>query len=56
MPFGMAGGEPGALGRNSVQRADGSVEVLGHIGKTDMQPGDVFIIETPGGGGFGPSI
>jgi 5-oxoprolinase (ATP-hydrolysing) len=52
-PFGMAGGEPGALGRNSVQRADGSVEVLGHIGKTDMQPGDVFIIETPGGGGFG---
>ncbi|MYM67411.1 5-oxoprolinase [Pseudoduganella sp. FT55W] len=55
-PFGMAGGEPGALGRNSVQRADGSVEVLGHIGKTDMQPGDVFIIETPGGGGFGSSI
>ncbi|MYM22293.1 5-oxoprolinase [Duganella sp. FT135W] len=52
-PFAMAGGEPGALGRNSVQRADGSVEVLGHIGKTDMQPGDVFIIETPGGGGFG---
>jgi 5-oxoprolinase (ATP-hydrolysing) len=55
-PFGMAGGEPGALGRNSVRRADGSVEVLGHIGKTDMQPGDVFIIETPGGGGYGPSI
>ncbi|MTV36150.1 hydantoinase B/oxoprolinase family protein [Duganella radicis] len=54
-PFGMAGGEPGALGRNSVQRADGRVEVLGHIGKTDMQPGDVFIIETPGGGGFGSS-
>jgi len=55
-PFGMAGGEPGALGRNSVQRADGRVEVLGHIGKTDMQAGDVFIIETPGGGGFGLSI
>ncbi|MBV7534607.1 hydantoinase B/oxoprolinase family protein [Duganella sp. sic0402] len=54
-PFGMAGGEPGALGRNSVQRADGSMEQLGHIGKTDMQPGDVFIIETPGGGGFGTS-
>ncbi len=54
-PFGMAGGAPGALGRNSVQRADGGVEELGHIGKTDMQPGDVFIIETPGGGGFGPA-
>ncbi|MYM83552.1 5-oxoprolinase [Duganella sp. FT50W] len=54
-PFGMAGGAPGALGRNSVQRADGTVEVLGHIGKTAMQPGDVFIIETPGGGGFGQS-
>nr|WP_315259376.1 hydantoinase B/oxoprolinase family protein [uncultured Duganella sp.] len=53
-PFGMAGGEQGALGRNSVQRADGAVEVLGHIGKTDMQAGDVFIIETPGGGGYGP--
>ncbi|MCE3264295.1 MAG: 5-oxoprolinase [Pseudoduganella sp.] len=52
-PFGMAGGAPGALGRNSVLRADGRVEQLGHIGKTDMQPGDVFVIETPGGGGFG---
>ncbi|NGZ84882.1 hydantoinase B/oxoprolinase family protein [Duganella aceris] len=53
-PFGMAGGAPGALGRNSVLRADGTVEQLGHIGKTDMQTGDVFIIETPGGGGYGP--
>jgi 5-oxoprolinase (ATP-hydrolysing) len=54
-PFGMAGGEPGALGRNAVLRADGSIEQLGHIGKTDMQPGDVFIVETPGGGGYGPA-
>ncbi|MRW91934.1 5-oxoprolinase [Duganella sp. FT80W] len=54
-PFGMAGGEPGALGRNSVQRADGRVDVLGHIGKTAMQPDDVFVIETPGGGGYGPA-
>jgi len=53
-PFGMAGGKPGALGRNTVRRADGRVEQLGHIGKTDMQAGDVFEIETPGGGGFGP--
>jgi len=52
-PFGMAGGAPGALGRNTVIRSDGRSEELGHIGKTDMQPGDVFVIETPGGGGFG---
>jgi 5-oxoprolinase (ATP-hydrolysing) len=49
----MAGGQPGQVGRNLVQRADGSIEQLGHIGKTDMAPGDVFIIETPGGGGYG---
>ena len=29
------------------------VETLGHIGSAEMQPGDVFVIETPGGGGFG---
>ncbi|MCA1246606.1 hydantoinase B/oxoprolinase family protein [Massilia sp. MS-15] len=52
-PFGMAGGEPGERGRNTVLRADGTVEILGHIGKVDMAPGDMFVIETPGGGGFG---
>ena len=52
-PFGMAGGEPGERGRNAVIRAGGTVETLGHIGKTDMGAGDVFVIETPGGGGFG---
>jgi 5-oxoprolinase (ATP-hydrolysing) len=52
-PFGMAGGEAGALGRNTVLRADGTSEELGHIGKTAMQPGDIFVIETPGGGGYG---
>jgi 5-oxoprolinase (ATP-hydrolysing) len=52
-PFGMAGGKPGARGRNLVVRADGRVEELGHIGKTDMEAGDVFVIETPGGGGYG---
>ena len=52
-PFGMAGGEPGAVGRNSVLRTDGSVEQLPHIAKTQMQTGDIFIVETPGGGGFG---
>jgi 5-oxoprolinase (ATP-hydrolysing) len=52
-PFGMAGGEPGARGANIVIRADGRVEQLGHIGKTDMEAGDVFVVETPGGGGYG---
>ncbi len=51
--FGMAGGEAGAPGINRIERADGRVEVLEHIGSADMQPGDVFVIETPGGGGYG---
>jgi 5-oxoprolinase (ATP-hydrolysing) len=52
--FGMAGGAPGALGINRVERADGSVELLAHIGSAEMAPGDVFVVETPGGGGYGP--
>jgi 5-oxoprolinase (ATP-hydrolysing) len=51
--FGLAGGEPGAVGVNRVERADGGVELLGHIGSALMQPGDAFVIETPGGGGYG---
>jgi 5-oxoprolinase (ATP-hydrolysing) len=52
--FGMAGGQAGQSGINRVVRADGTVEELGHIGQVQMQPGDVFEIHTPGGGGFGP--
>jgi 5-oxoprolinase (ATP-hydrolysing) len=52
-PFGMAGGGEGARGVNTVVRADGRIEQLGHIGKTDMGAGDMFVIETPGGGGYG---
>ena len=51
--FGMAGGEPGQVGRNLVVRASGQIETLDHIGQVEMQPGDVFEIHTPGGGGFG---
>jgi 5-oxoprolinase (ATP-hydrolysing) len=51
--FGLAGGQPGATGINRVVRNDGSVEELGHIGQVQMQPGDVFEIHTPGGGGYG---
>ncbi|VVD82512.1 5-oxoprolinase [Pandoraea communis] len=52
-PFGAQGGAVGALGANYVERADGSREALAHIGRTQMQPGDIFVVETPGGGGFG---
>ena len=51
--FGMAGGAAGAPGVNRVERADGSVLALDHIGSVEMAAGDVFVIETPGGGGFG---
>jgi 5-oxoprolinase (ATP-hydrolysing) len=51
--FGGAGGEAGAVGINRVERADGTVERLDHIGQVQMAPGDVFVIETPGGGGWG---
>jgi 5-oxoprolinase (ATP-hydrolysing) len=51
--FGTAGGQAGKVGVNRVLRAGGSVEVLAHIGQVDMQAGDVFEIQTPGGGGFG---
>jgi 5-oxoprolinase (ATP-hydrolysing) len=52
-PFGLAGGRTGALGRNQVQRADGTVEPLDSTAVVQMAPGDAFVIETPGGGGFG---
>jgi 5-oxoprolinase (ATP-hydrolysing) len=51
--FGTAGGQDGLVGVNRVLRAGGSVEVLAHIGQVEMQAGDVFEIQTPGGGGFG---
>jgi len=52
-PYGMAGGEPGKVGRNWVERADGSSLQLGGADKAELVPGDVFVIETPGGGGYG---
>lgn len=51
--FGMAGGGPGAPGENHIERADGRVERLGAIGQAEMGPDDVFVISTPGGGGYG---
>ena len=45
--------QPGQVGINRVVRADGRVEALDHIGSAEMEPGDIFEIHTPGGGGFG---
>jgi 5-oxoprolinase (ATP-hydrolysing) len=53
-PHGMAGGEPGEAGRNSVERADGRVSELGPFDQTEMAAGDLFVIESPGGGGYAP--
>jgi 5-oxoprolinase (ATP-hydrolysing) len=52
-PFGMAGGEPGALGENWVRRADGRLERLDGCAHTQVGPGDAVIIVTPTGGGYG---
>jgi len=53
VPFGLAGGGDGAPGVNRVERADGRVELLPATAATRMEPGDVFVVETPGGGGYG---
>ncbi len=50
----MAGGEPGALGHNRVERRNGEHDILGPADYTEIEAGDVFVIETPGGGGYGP--
>lgn len=63
-PFGLAGGEPGATGRNAIVRKNGAVssgsrdviEPIASKAEVQMQPGDVFVIETPGGGGFGATL
>jgi 5-oxoprolinase (ATP-hydrolysing) len=52
-PYGVNGGEPGALGRNRLIRRDGTVVELPGIIQLSVEAGDVLIIETPGGGGFG---
>jgi 5-oxoprolinase (ATP-hydrolysing) len=52
-PYGMDGGEPGALGHTWVERVDGSRTVLGSADTTDVGVGDVLVVTTPGGGGFG---
>ena len=52
-PYGLRGGAPGHVGRNAVERADGKIEELPGTAQVTVRPGDVFVIETPGGGGYG---
>jgi len=53
-PFGLQGGAPGAAGRQWVERADGSRLEMTGTDQAELRPGDAFVIETPGGGGYGP--
>lgn len=52
-PYGMAGGQPGALGSNRIERADGTVTPMAGNDVVDVSPGDVLVVETPGGGATG---
>jgi 5-oxoprolinase (ATP-hydrolysing) len=52
-PFGMSGGRPGGLGRNWIRRASGAVQELQGCESAEVASGDVIVIETPGGGGYG---
>ncbi|HMO20942.1 MAG TPA: hydantoinase B/oxoprolinase family protein, partial [Candidatus Melainabacteria bacterium] len=52
-PFGLVGGEPAACGKNYVIRRSGKVVQLTGTDSIEMAPGDRFVIETPGGGGYG---
>lgn len=52
-PFGLAGGAPGAPGRQWLERADGTSEVLPGVFRRPVSPGDLLVVETPGGGGYG---
>ena len=55
-PFGLQGGADGQPGRNYVIRADGEVEHLTATAEVQLQAGDRFVVETPGGGGYGTAV
>jgi 5-oxoprolinase (ATP-hydrolysing) len=51
--YGMAGGQPGALGRHWIEHPDGSATSMRGCDSTAVEAGDMLVLETPGGGGFG---
>ena len=52
-PFGLEGGEDGSLGENYLVKANDDIVKIGHRGSVQVEGGDIFVIKTPGGGGFG---
>jgi 5-oxoprolinase (ATP-hydrolysing) len=52
-PFGVAGGAPGALGRNWIERVNGKADHFGATFSSPVDSNDIIVIETPGGGGYG---
>ena len=52
-PFGLNGGKAGKVGLSYVERLNKTIEPLDSTATVEMQPGDVFVVETPGGGGYG---
>ena len=52
-PFGLEGGNSGEVGKTSILRKDGSIEVLGSCDQREVAAGDAIVVETPGGGGWG---
>ena len=52
-PFGLNGGSPGDCGKEWLERTDGSILNLNGNDSCEVEPNDLFVMETPGGGGFG---
>ncbi len=52
-PYGLAGGQAGEKGENFVLKKDGTAIKLEGNDEITMSPDDIFIIKTPGGGGYG---
>ncbi|MEU2903389.1 hydantoinase B/oxoprolinase family protein [Streptomyces globisporus] len=54
-PYGADGGEPGALGEQYIERAGGEAVPLEGCDTAELKAGDVLVVRTPGGGGYGPA-
>ncbi|MEU0358896.1 hydantoinase B/oxoprolinase family protein [Streptomyces cyaneofuscatus] len=54
-PYGAEGGEPGALGEQYIERVKGAVDRLEGCDTAELDAGDVLVVRTPGGGGYGPA-
>ncbi len=52
-PFGVKGGKPGECGKEWLERKDGSIEKLEGNDSCNVENGDLFVMQTPGGGGYG---